>query len=86
MENGYQKNDIELLIQPLFGEAAKISIDEFDTIGELKKKIATIANIRREDQNLIHFGEVLKDDNKTLLQCKVLDKDTIVVTRKMVFS
>ena len=75
------KNEIRVFIEVPLNDPIEILIAESSSIGNLKDIINTQINIKKKNQTLIHFGEILTDDSKSLLQYNVLDSDVITVIK-----
>ena len=85
-KNSDPSNDLRILIHVPFKEPIELSIKESDSVGTLKNSIEKLTSITKKDHTLIHFGEILSDDAKSLLQIKILNDDFITVIKTDVNS
>eukprot|EP01022_Parablepharisma_sp_SALTPOND_P006123 TRINITY_DN1247_c0_g1_i1.p1 TRINITY_DN1247_c0_g1~~TRINITY_DN1247_c0_g1_i1.p1 ORF type:complete len:1815 (+),score=205.72 TRINITY_DN1247_c0_g1_i1:2854-8298(+) len=78
------KTEVKFWVQPFLAEPIEIVVSELDSIGELKNILEKNLGIKKEEQLLIHFGETLSDNSKTILQSGILEGDTIFLTKRNV--
>ena len=76
--------DIKINIRPLLAESAELIVNELETVGELRNTLAKLLSARQEELVLIHFGEVLADNSMRILQYRIVEGDTVFVSRERV--
>jgi len=70
---------MKISIKTLQGKLTEFEVQENNTVKELKAMIAQQMSVEPENQKLIHFGKILSDDSKTLVDCGVKESDFIVL-------
>lgn len=70
---------MKITIKTLQGKPTELDVSDSDTLEDLKKKIAETCKIEVGNQKLIHYGKVLGENNKKLVDCGVKDKDFMVL-------
>jgi uncharacterized ubiquitin-like protein YukD len=70
---------MKITIKTLQGKPVEVEIDEKDTVADLKKKIEEKLNVEPASQKLIHFGKVLNDDNKKLIDYSIKNGEFLVL-------
>jgi len=70
---------MKITIKNLQGKPTEYEVSDTDTLEDLKKKIATDFNTEVGSIKLIHFGKVLGDNGKKVVDYGVKDKDFLVM-------
>ena len=70
---------MKITIKPMQGKPIEIEVSLTDTVEELKKKVAEVCKVEPENQKLIHYGKVLTEDSKKLVECNLKEKDFVVM-------
>jgi UV excision repair protein RAD23 len=76
---------MKISIKTLQGKIVEIEVNETDTVAILKEKVQKELNVEPVNQKLITYGKILDNDNKTLADYKVKEKDFIVLMITKVF-
>ena len=71
--------EIKLWVKTLLGEPVQMSFQELDSIGAVKRAVEQNFGIRKEEQSLIYYGEVLEDEHVALIQKGIVDGDCLTV-------
>ena len=77
---------MKITIKNLQGKPTEYEASDTDTLEDLKKKIAIDFNIDVGSIKLIHFGKVLGDNSKKVVDYGVKDKDFLVMMTTKVTS
>ena len=70
---------MKISIKTLQGKFTEIEVSETDTVATLKGKVQKELNIESVNQKLIFNGKILDNENSTLADYKIKDKDFIVL-------
>lgn len=70
---------MKISIKTLQGKFTEIEVSETDTVAVLKEKIQKELSVDPTNQKLIYYGKIMDDDNKTLADYKIKEKDFIVL-------
>jgi len=70
---------MKISIKTLQGKPTELEVSETDTLGDIKKKISEQLNVDVANQKLIHYGKVMTEDGKKLVEYGVKDKDFLVL-------
>ena len=71
---------MEVIIQTLRQESFNISIEEDNTVGQLKEKVSQVKEIPEgKELNLIYNGSVLENNDKTLTEYGIKNETKIVM-------
>lgn len=76
---------MKISIKTLQGKLTEIELEDNQTVADLKAQINRQMSVEVENQKLIHYGKILNDDTKKLVDCGVKDKDFIVLMVTKVF-
>jgi hypothetical protein len=70
---------MKITIRTLQGSPTEFEVNENETLEDLKKKIADTCKIDIANQKLIHYGKVLNENSKKLVEYGIKDKDFMVL-------
>ena len=70
---------MKITIKTLQGKPTEFEVDGSETLLSLKAKISDVCKIDVANQKLIHYGKVLAEDQKKLIDYGVKDKDFMVL-------
>ena len=63
-------------VQPLSGKPVLLDVEQYDTIGDVKRKLEAQENIPTYRQRLIFDGKELEND-WTVMSCGIVDNSSI---------
>ncbi|MDR3737345.1 MAG: ubiquitin-like protein [Acidobacteriaceae bacterium] len=70
---------MKISIKTLQGKPTELEVSETDTLADIKAKIAVQLSIEPTNQKLIHYGKVMSEETKKLVDYGVKDKDFLVL-------
>ena len=70
---------MKISIKTLQGKLTEFEVEETQTIADLKSQIEKQMLVEPGSQKLIHYGKILSDDTKKIVDCGIKDKDFIVL-------
>lgn len=70
---------MKISIKTLQGKPTDFEVTESDTLADIKKKISEQLGVDVSSQKLIHYGKVMTEDGKKLVEYGVKDKDFFVL-------